>query len=150
MISINLFEVLCEYVVSQAPGAMLDYVTVQQATGVDMTARSGGRNLLFRAVRRVWGTCKVIRNAGVRLPSAKNAAEFSEDGVIAVLKKTDREAKRSRKLVQRFGAEMSDDDKKRVIAHGSAFGAIALASRVALAAPKIEQRKEPPKPRLPG
>lgn len=139
---------LRKYVREQIPGTMLDYVSVQIATGIAMRSEIC-RRLLRHAAKKENLEFEVLRNVGIRLASAQNAADMSEGGVIKTARCASRHAKRSKRLIEKHAREMNDEDKKRIIAHGAGFGAIVLATSGAFARKLVPATPEPPPPRLP-
>lgn len=147
---VNVRELLRTYLRAQEAGATLDYVTITQETGIDMSARSGGRPILFEALRAEKIIYKTIRDTAVRLSSAQNARDFAFDDVLRQGRMSERAQKRATRMLKKHADDMSEDDKRAIIAVGAFHGTVALAVTSTLGAKPLPSNTKPPAPALPS
>ena len=123
-------DALRAFVRAQPDGAALDWVTITQATGVDMSTPAARRH--FRDVCKREGRFgSSMRGTGVRLSSAQNAADIAEDHACTVARSVNRARSAVRTLWDRHHREMGERDKQRMLTTSSFFGAISLSSALA-------------------
>lgn len=126
---IDVRALLVAYVQKQPDGEMLDYLRVEQETGIEMQTQANKSHLRMacKTVRGLGGF-KTERGKGVRLTSAENGADFCEEAVADLGRKAQKTEKFNSSVLKKHGDEMTEKDKQRVISSVSFLNTVKLAS----------------------
>lgn len=111
---------------SMPHGQMLEYLFVEDATGVRMDTR--GKDQLRRAILRCGREYSVVRSVGYHLASSDTAMGILVEKLGAIDRRVKRADRATQTVQHSFLAEMPEPQQKAVIFLGSVFGAIRLAA----------------------
>lgn len=119
-------KVLRDFIGKQSDGAKLSWLEVEQATGISMGSRSGGRDLLREALARIDRAYLPLHGDGVELSSPQN-------GVVIVcesLRKSVRSLRRTRKktdlVTERHLDQMSQENRNKMLRAQAILGTTEL------------------------
>lgn len=147
---VDVAETLFAYAKTLQHGDVVSYVEVEQATGIAMhPPSSGGRRMLFRALRKVGHVVKVRRGESIEVSSESSASSFVLDDLTSLRKKTTRVGKRAKHLLGLHGDKMLERDKQFVIGSYAATGAVGAAIDLARGRKPVPKIEAPPAARLP-
>lgn len=144
----NPLEVLISYIKKQKPGAVLDYLSVQRDTRIDMQNQEN-RRLLKRAALKSGVVWESMRDIGIRLSSAENAKEIAQKGIVQISNKATKEQKKLLKMTAQHGAHIRDSDMQDLTRMGAFYGVIKVAIVNALPGVRKDVGGLPPPPALP-
>lgn len=142
--TLSLRVTLREYVSKQAPGATLDYVSVSQATGVDMSPGANGkwgRRALADAARAEGREYIRLHGIGVRLLSGVTGADAIQDALLDLSKRAAKTEKRSERIVEKLGPAMSEADRARSIAMTSFLTTVKMSASLNAKVPAPQLKK---------
>jgi hypothetical protein len=150
---LNPFEIFRAYVRQVPDGAKLGWVDIEKATGISVAATPVNYELrrLFRRACKKEGRVAVAigQGWGIEFSSASNAVDFTHRDVIRIANSTQRGHKRAGRLLEKHGEEMTEDNRRKLIASGAFYGTVQLAVSATLGTkPKMPVTK-PPAPMLP-
>jgi hypothetical protein len=117
---------LQDFLSTQNHGSVLTYEVVQRETGVTMDLIGKGR--LRQAMKHLRREYSAIRGTGIRLADASGVLPIISSRMNRIDNAVRRADKSQRNLQDQFYAEMSAEDKKRILFMGAVFGAIRLAA----------------------
>ncbi len=121
---------LRDFVSAQEPGAMLDYLAVETATGIKMDPY--GRAELKRACRAARTGYQTRYGRGIVLTSARNALEHQQERIAGIGRHVDRVAKASARDLDRLGSEMSSSDAQKMIANNAFLATVSQSQRLSV------------------
>jgi hypothetical protein len=103
-------------------GAYLTYVEIADKSGVEMDAR--GKQVLRSALHSLRREYRCDRGVGIELESEKNAMHIVTGRVKRVSSSLKRADKTATRMTERYVAQLPKDDRDRLLATASLFGAI--------------------------
>ena len=110
-------------VLEEAPhGATLTWLDFEQHTGVKMDRR--GRALAVRMVRRLGREYEALPATGIRLSSPDNALLIAEHANHKIGRAINGAARVTARLAELHAAEMTEDDRARLIRNRGFLGAL--------------------------
>lgn len=132
--ALSILEVLQDFVRKQEPGATLDWLSVESATGVCMDRI--GRSALRRACRRERRSYENIPGRlGLLLSSAVNACQLSRNKLLGVAQKAERARKFSTGLLREHDETLSADSKQQLVRDVGINGSVRMAIAFSVEAP---------------
>lgn len=124
----NETRILKEYLQKQAPDSMLDYLSIESATGIRMDA--AGRRRLRSAARSAAIEYDSIPNSGIRLAGPDTAIDIAGGKLERIGTAVKRADKSTKRISGQFLMEMTDENKQRMLHVTSMLGAICAAAEI--------------------
>lgn len=115
------------YLIGTSDGQFISYQEIEQNTGVKMN--NAGKSYLRTALHRLNLEYSCVRGEGIKLADAANALTIVVDRVGRIDRAIKRGDRTNNNLISQFYNDMNDDDKKRILFVGSAYGALRNAAR---------------------
>ena len=113
---------LVEFVQTLKDGQIVSWVEVEQATGVSMSLRGKGRDMLRIACHKEGREYSAKPGVGFEMSSPENAVDLARDRVERFANAAKAVQKTTDRLVTRHGAELSKSDATTLLATQSLFG----------------------------
>ena len=124
----NETRVIKEFLQKQAPDSILDYLSIEQATGIRMD--SAGRRRLRSAARSAGLEYDSIPNSGIRLAGPESAIDIAGGKLERIGSAVKRADKSTKRMSGQFLMDMNDENKSRMLQVTGMLGAICAAAEV--------------------
>ena len=117
---------LLDFIAQQPLGALVEYKTVEDATGISMGIN--GRARLRRAIERSDRGALVMPNVGYQLDSPQLATTIAGVQLVGVVNKSTTANKRVRRQLRRFVNDLQPEDRAQLVFVDAQVSAIRIAA----------------------